>query len=270
MTVSQGLIGNSQIEMAQMDGIQPKLRRAGELIDELDQAVQAFTSGLSPLRIEGAYRAGSSTYGFRAFGSPVAPVRLAVLAGEVLYLQRSALDHAVTALVRDLGNHESRHNQFPICRTTEQYDACLRRGYLDGISDQQRHAIRALQPFNEANPDTSVLMALAELNNTDKHRLLLIAVAAARLGNEIRIGGPGDKTVMGMSPPYSHALSEDGVEFFSIDFGGVYEGLEATIDVRRIVAVQRPEALDWPFDYAPLTDLLRQIQQYIERSMKVS
>ena len=253
-----------------MSGIWPKLRRAAELINEIDQAVQNFLDALPPLYVEGSYKAGSSIYVFRAFGSCVAPSRLAVLAGEVLYLQRSALDHVITKLIHQSGGKESRRSQFPICRTLEQYNECLRRGYLDGVSEFDKQTILRMQPFHSSNAETSTLLALTELNNADKHRLLLMAVAAAHVGKEIRVGGPGNKVITGMSPPYSHALSENGGEFFSIDFEAVYRDLEVSIDVARTIAIARPDNLRWPFKYTPVMSLLREIQQCIENSIKQS
>jgi len=120
--------------------------------------------------------------------TPVVPPHFGVLAGEVVYHLRSALDHLVYQLILvHTGAPPTFNSAFPIVgkgrmtkkgwRSAEaEYEAQI--GNLkQAISPQAGAFLRQLQPFHEGDAfHTHPLWALSELCNTDKHRLLNLTV----------------------------------------------------------------------------------------------
>jgi hypothetical protein len=104
-------------------------------------------------------------------------VRIAILAGEVIHQARSALDHAVWALVPK----PNLRTAFPVFIAETKVDAAARglsryydqhaRPMIDGISPAAGAVIKGVQPFG-SEYRSHLLYILNELWNKDKHRLL--------------------------------------------------------------------------------------------------
>lgn len=163
-------------------GIRLKLERAEAHLNNLRKRAEAFTD-TEPyaVRIE---RDGE-LFHFFAVDQGVGPVPtdIPLIAGEVAYQLRSSLDHLIHQLVIANGNatvlENSRRHQFPIFKTLDGYKA--RAGQMiEGVSDEARRRIESCQPYesplNTAEDDP--LWILSDLNNTDKHKLLPVAVVA--------------------------------------------------------------------------------------------
>jgi hypothetical protein len=250
-----------------ISAIEAKLARANELLGNLGRELDIFKASVAPPRIEKGYKPGTSIYAFFAHGELDVPLRFSVLAGEIVHQLRSSLDHLVAHLVMSNGGMLTSAHQFPICSTPERYRADIARGRLRGISESLQSRIEHLQPYKAEDPRVSPLLGLQELNNSDKHRLLVVVAAAAKIGREIKVGCGEDATITGMSPPDLHR--RNGSEFFSIDFQRCYRDTNVDIDVETVVALERPPQLDWPFERAPLVSVLGQCMHAVHQ-VKVS
>ena len=99
------------------------------------------------------------------------PVRLSVITGDALHNIRSALDYLAYQLILIGGGTPDRQSGFPITNTDDaaQYEANRTRK-VKGMRPDAIKAIDAIKPYKSGN-DT--LWRLNELNNIDKHRLVV-------------------------------------------------------------------------------------------------
>jgi hypothetical protein len=101
----------------------------------------------------------------------IGPFNVLATAGDVVQNLRSALDHLAYQLAK-VGNPEiepSHYLSFPVCRSAEIYEK-TKDQKLAGVRKEAIAAIDALKPYKGGNEK---LWALHNLNNTDKHRLIL-------------------------------------------------------------------------------------------------
>jgi hypothetical protein len=127
--------------------------------------------------------------------------QLAILAGDVLFNLRSALDHIAAALVP---SNRRGKTQFPI----ESEGIWEKKGrryvirnpggrrrfrfYTEGMPDEAVAIIKRLQPYHgiQAGVDQQALYQLNRLNNADKHRNLTVFIAGLiNVIYEINVGG---------------------------------------------------------------------------------
>ena len=121
-----------------------------------------------------------------------APIRLSVLTGDVLQNLRTALDHLAYNLVAvngfvdvasgtPLTPHDLRQINFPIINVTDpqKYESG-RAGKVKGMRPDAIKAIDLLKPYKCGN---ELLWRLSELNNRDKHRLLVMVGSEYRSVN---------------------------------------------------------------------------------------
>ncbi|MGB9381645.1 hypothetical protein [Candidatus Binatus sp.] len=208
-----------------LDGIRAKIQRAEESIQNLNREISEFIlANPDPYRIVREFQNERRDYVFIAFGELAVPNRFAVLVGEILYQLRSSLDHLISALVKKEGGTPSRRHQFPICTTCEKFKEACARGLIDGVPDSAKKIIKSVQPYNTPDATTSTLHLLSEWNNTDKHRLLLVVSGALPIPHHVHVGPYKDKsstdaripTIIYLSPPALHRVTNDGVEVFRI------------------------------------------------------
>lgn len=163
-----------------LDGCRAKIARAYKL--------SAFFEHLSltqmerpPFRVDAVIDKKNTMIEFvvRSTG-PIAEfsLELPIVAGEVCHQLRSCLDHLVWQLViAKTGTLPSgTKSGFPIFLHEEGYS---KRGLamIVGVSDEAAWRIKTVQPFNAPEVrDSTLLWALHELNNTDKHRMIPITV----------------------------------------------------------------------------------------------
>lgn len=109
------------------------------------------------------------------------PDSLCLLTADILNSLRSALDYLARQLV--IANHQvpSRRCGFPIFLDFALFESMHRR-MIDGMSLSAQTNIKALQPFNPGPGENSLLWALHELNNADKHHFPLTITAQAKTG----------------------------------------------------------------------------------------
>ena len=157
-------------------GIRAKIERADESIHNLNTEINTLINGdtytlISILSDDATKRS------IRIVG-PEPPLRFAVLAGEIVYHLRSSLDHLVRSLVVNNNNIPGRNHQYPICSTPESFkEASDQKRGLQGISSSAKAIIESRQPYRSTESfERHFLHILQELNNADKHRLLVVLV----------------------------------------------------------------------------------------------
>lgn len=111
---------------------------------------------------------------------PVIEPDLSAIVGDFLTNMRAALDHLYFQLPLLENRCGSENDNFPIRFREPTGDSGNPRPLsTNGITDQRvRDALIAVQPYSHPGPATNGLHILNTLVNTDKHRLLLVVVAA--------------------------------------------------------------------------------------------
>lgn len=227
-----------------LDGCRAKIQRAEENIHLLDREIAAFLHrDPPPYKIVGQHQKEGLEYAFVAFGDPEAPLRFAVLAGEIIHHLRSSLDHLIYALIIQNGGTPTRNNQFPICATVEKFNqACTSGGMLNGVSPSAKKLIMAVQPYTSKTPDDTILHVVNQFDIFDKHRLLVVVTTMVRLGNTITIGADAEiaatparqgktPTIVGLGDPAPRKISKEGVEVFTIRLAEPAPEFVATADI---------------------------------------
>ena len=232
-----------------LDGCRAKLARAHETIQTLKQEIAIFEQpSAPPFRV--ARENVGNEFVFRVYGNPELPLRFSVLAGEVIHHLRSSLDYVVHALVLANKHQPTHYHQFPICSTQKQFkDACQRK-QIEGVSLTAKKLIAGVQPYTTTTPDDTILSVVAQLDNQDKHRLLVVLQAAAHIGKQLTFGAdpsilpPPDRTggppaIIGISLPGMQTVSPDGAVVFSIQLESHAPEFTANGSVIPVVAFER-------------------------------
>lgn len=250
-----------------LDGCWAKLDRAEESIKRLDQEATAFFAADPPrLKIVGEHKRGGLEYVFMAYGDPAVPLRFAVIAGEIVHHLRSSLDHLIYALVLKSGNTPTRKNQFPICSTRQHFDSCQKEA-LKYVPHSARQLVIAVQPYTTPTPQNTVLYAIQEYDNQDKHNLLVVVTAVAQLGQVIRVGvdeaiadGPEREgktpTIVGLGDPSPKKISKEGTEVFSIRLAEPAPEFTATANIVPQLAFEKCGQVNFAPAIRTLTGLL--------------
>ena len=252
---------------ATLEGCDAKLARASELCEMLSAEAAAYlSSDPPPYEISKRHESDGLEYAFIAKGNPNPPLKLAVIAGEVIHHLRSSLDHLIHSLVIKKGKAPTRNHQFPICDTPQLYKELRRRGYIQGVGPHAYELIEKVQPFQNPTPDDTILAAVRDLNNLDKHRLLVVTTTIMRIGNVIRVGadealveklGTKDKPmeIVGLGSTDVKRLDPEGVEIFSIRLSEPTPEFFAEAEVEPNVAFQKCGRCE----LAPLVPTLRRM-----------
>jgi hypothetical protein len=182
--------------MAPIDGILCKLSRAYEHLEAFNKEVRVYLEGEPYKIIPDLKLKKEATYSLTVKLSIAhhPPAILSILAGEVVYQVRSALDHLAYQLaVTNVGlNSDLKRCEFPIFIDKGKYHRVTGRGLpernsgLDkvrSIAPAAQATIAGLQPYNRRhNPKTHPLWLLHELCNIDKHRRFhLVGVPIGRI-----------------------------------------------------------------------------------------
>jgi len=206
-----------------IDGCRAKIARAKELIEVLD-------SELSTILSDGRYEIVSEhefqqrRFVFRLHGEQF-PLRISVLAGEIIHHLRSTLDHLIWAGAHKVGlsSDKLRRITFPICATPAKFKEAVKNGALSGVSDTLKNFIESLQPYRTPDPSTSIVQILHDLDIIEKHRLLVVVTHAARMGQHLQILGEltSDVAIVPSVPPdpvpFFRAI-ENGVEVHWVNY----------------------------------------------------
>jgi hypothetical protein len=165
-----------------LSGVREKVLRAGEHLYVFENEVARYAE-LNPYRIVQDFedhipeKSGRPGLTWRASIDPPPPrLRLAIIAGDVLYGLRSALEHLAWALILQNGGEPSDSNpatQFPIFLTAPANPPLTIRARSGGPGTAAETVLEMLQPYNGGNdPSLHPLWLLRTLSNIDKHRTL--------------------------------------------------------------------------------------------------
>jgi hypothetical protein len=166
-------------------GCWAKIERVKEQIHHLNGEIAALlNSGV--YTIAGENQSDRRRYAFKLLG-PAVPLRIAVVAGEIVHHLRSCFDHVVWALARKNGLPDAERTNFPVCQTPEKFKNAVRDGIIKGVSASEHPLIEALQPYRSPDPPNSILQIVHDLDITDKHRLLVVVTHALVMGNTLVI-----------------------------------------------------------------------------------
>jgi hypothetical protein len=180
-----------------------KLDRARQRMTELEQALQSFYA-TNPYKFSGKadLQAGKVVYTMDWVKD--APDEVSSIAGEVIQNLRSALDHlAYQLFLRGGGIGTGKQIYFPIGGSKTSYEN-KKSSQTHGMTQQAVAAIDALRPYKGGN---DVLWQLHELNNVDKHRLILT------VGSALRSTDLGDYFQQ-CAPPGSLLSKVEGLSWF--------------------------------------------------------
>jgi hypothetical protein len=178
-------------EQPSLAGPHARLDRADALINELNVATKAFAA-TRPYRAVQVDDPNPLNRRFVVEAVDEVPLDIRVRAGEVVHHTRAALDLLVYQLLLRAGVDDERRLRrcaFPIIRVHDPTDRQQAANYaarmtkaIDGVFDDARGRIEAVQPWRPENAGAwSHLSQVEELDNTQKHRLLLTGVIAFRM-----------------------------------------------------------------------------------------
>lgn len=151
------------------------------------------------------------------------PPEISVIAGEVIYQIRSALDHLIFGLIKKnpaayaIEPDWERRCEFPIIlKLPKGKTAPLKRKdiqHLPGISDPAFTFIESVQPYYVIGATNNALRIIGLLSNIDKHRRLNVVIGRIRKKEHIRLAS--GRTSSGFS------MLDSGTEFPSrFNFSG--------------------------------------------------
>jgi len=180
--------------MAVPTGVDLKIKRAKEHICDLEARLLTFKNG-NPYGVIPKLDSstGEKKFHFRATQS--IPAEIPLRTGEVIQNLRSALDYVVWALVVVKGwPKRERDIGFPISESADKYKADRPRK-VEGMCKGAIDAINLTKPYKGG---TEELWQLHELNNREKHRLLLAAGIGFRVTTQQRFPAPHVVTAGGV------------------------------------------------------------------------
>ncbi len=166
-----------------LSGVALKIKRADAHLAELKESVET-TLDASPEHFTVEFDPQTGQQVFRAHNLPEIDPQWSVLAGELLYQLRSALDHLAWQLVLLDGGTPGQQTQFPVLTKppTGKKGKSREVQIKPPIKDPKiLAALDKCQPYKGFNGETvpyrnSPLWQLHHLNIIDKHRLLLVVV----------------------------------------------------------------------------------------------
>jgi hypothetical protein len=164
---------------ASIYGVRAKINRAKQHLDDFDAI---FLSNSPPIttkvELESIEEQPEGRYCIGSIVSGDLPPGIGLAIGDAVHNLRSSLDHLICQLAIAAGNEAvCDHTQFPIFaeNTTDNKKRIKR--WIRDISLPAQAAIKLLQPYErrKLDPLSDPLWILSELDNIDKHRLLLVA-----------------------------------------------------------------------------------------------
>ncbi len=224
------------------------MERASATIALLDEETQAFlASPIFPVTTE--LQNEGTSYVFLVGATQPVPERFSVLIGEIVHQLRSSLDHLFAALILQNGRPVDHKDSFPIFDSVQRYKRACSLGMLDKVSATARAIIEKAQPcFASSTPLDTILCAVRDLNNADKHRMLVVLNSTGAIGRNIDIGAPGKLllditgkpvSIIGFGDPKPVTIDQVPVEVFRIMLGSPVSDFEARIELTPQLVFER-------------------------------
>jgi hypothetical protein len=181
-----------------------KLNRAGSSIEQLHREIQTFSQTHRYQIVHEVDEEKQETVVRARFENKL-PEEFDVLAGEIVFSLRSALDQLVCAIAAKEGQVEFKDFYFPFANSKEVFESKDTTRKVAKLSETARNILTGYAAYPEGN---KFLWAINQLNLIDKHRQLIAVGAVA--GNVTITGGVFNSGVtLGDSPgwaPFSEGL----------------------------------------------------------------
>lgn len=140
----------------QVEGIKAKIARALTHLSTLDEKLRQYFE-THPVGLQPQVDQSQETCVFVLQVCPT-PLELSVLAGEIAYQLRSAVDHIANGLVVAAGNVPTRRTSFPVL-----VKRSLGSLKIDGsVSEEALVAVESVQPYQQPEPDTHPLQQASQ------------------------------------------------------------------------------------------------------------
>jgi hypothetical protein len=193
--------------VAKLPHVYSKIDRAKKHVAELQLCFDEFAHA-NPCRVVAEYdeKSGRLNIVVRDWKDP--PAEFGLIAGEAIHQLRSALDHIVWLLFeRARVRPPGRQTGFPIFHEGGKKYEAEGKAKIRGLSAELSARIEGFQPFKRSlAPKDDLLWLLHDLNNTDKHRVLLVTQAYIGHGAADFFFEPEIKIAKGRS----YSLTVDG------------------------------------------------------------
>lgn len=168
---------------ASLLGVRAKIARAEQHLQAFQAAWQAHSAITTHVALESIEEVPEGRRATVSITSGELAPDLGVPLGDAVHNLRSSLDHLVCQLAIAARNPAAcDKTQFPIFATDTPDNRRRIQRWIRHTSTAAQAEIVALQPFNRqsVDPSSDLLWLLSELDNIDKHRLLLVARAHFR------------------------------------------------------------------------------------------
>jgi hypothetical protein len=171
---------------SEIDGVDARLDRAKENIVTLGSEISAFLQDAcdSIAAQEDSNHHEHAVQNIVQLSGPAIPSRLSALAGENIYLMRSALDHLAWHLVIAAGGEPGPRTAFPVFAqdpARNEESLATYQGCVEGMSDAAKARIEKLQPYHRhGRRKQNVLWILNDLSSTDQHTALALRINTYR------------------------------------------------------------------------------------------
>jgi hypothetical protein len=155
-----------------------KIERADKHVSDLNAAIEAFYS-TNPYEVGIKHNGQTGKLVHYMVRVDPVPAHIVMVTGDVLNNLRSALDHLAQQLylVGSGSTTSTSKTSFPITETREVFEKIFK-SKVDGMKADAKDAIRAVEPYGGGKGDA--LWRLHQLNNIDKHRIILTAWSTMR------------------------------------------------------------------------------------------
>lgn len=251
---------DSVILPKELHGVSAKIARADQSIENLNSLINTLIASNSRLHtVHKHFENDFREFVISASGVAVpVPVDIPIVAGEVLYQLRSALDHLIVALAHKHSGPHRRKLQYPVCKEKEKFDQFVKNKNkgIPGISPSSARIIEESQPFNEVRPETNFLSILHDLNIIDKHRILLVVNAAHCIGDKVIINSQEPASILDFKVGPIGIIGDKRIEICRIFLQEPQPAFDADAEV--IIKVAFPDL--GGVGPVPVTDALRVIR----------
>ncbi|HYZ92738.1 MAG TPA: hypothetical protein VFA34_10155 [Actinomycetota bacterium] len=162
-----------------LDGVNIKVERARSHMGFLNDEVTAWRDHQGFLASTVKVQRHGRKHVYLADDPPTVDPMWGAIAGDCVHNLRTALDH----LAWQLAKRPGKDTAFPIWRTPRRRWYAPHKHLLPdicgGVGRDVRQALEVVQPYNRRDLNHS-LWTISRLDNTDKHRVLLVATSTTR------------------------------------------------------------------------------------------
>jgi len=186
-------------------GAKLKVKRANEHIAHLEAVLNSLVpTDFYRRDVRRDTDSGNYILEIRCIADP--PDTIALIIGDAVHNLRSALDHVMWELVSRSGITPEQNLYFPIRKTQEKFKEAIKDPQIQAIGADILDLIcNVIKPYPTGN---DLLCALAQLDITDKHKLLIPVFSSALFSEDENLD-PANSPLFGMQIPKGFVWSMD-------------------------------------------------------------